>query len=89
MAQSGWINATISIQLPSQVVLTVETDGKNSILSEEDSVLETSYGWGSVPMLTLYDAGTDLPVLPWKRKLGENDKGKESIYVEDERRLSG
>ena len=23
------------------------------------------YGWGAVPMMSLYDKGTDLPVLPW------------------------
>lgn len=71
MSQTGWVNATISVQFPSQVILTV---GDDTLLSEDDTVLETSYGWGSVPMMTLYDAATDLPVLPWKKKLGEDDR---------------
>jgi len=33
------------------------------------TALATSYGWGGVPMMTLYDAQTNLPVLPWKETL--------------------
>merc|ERR1712032_1009552 len=33
------------------------------------SVSATSYGWGGVPMMTLYDAGTKLPVLPWNKTI--------------------
>lgn len=29
-------------------------------------VTSTSYGWGAVPLLTVYDASQDLPVLPWR-----------------------
>ena len=33
------------------------------------SVRGTSYGYGAVPFMTLYDKGTGLPVLPWNRTL--------------------
>ena len=38
-------------------------------LSTDLKAVATSYGWGSVPMMTLYDAQTHLPVLPWKEIL--------------------
>ena len=35
----------------------------------DNAVLATSYGWGSVPMMQIYDVATDLPVLPWNEKI--------------------
>ncbi|CAB9520745.1 Sialate O-acetylesterase [Seminavis robusta] len=68
--QTEWVNATLSIQFPNQVVFTV-TKQQQLVEHDDDATIEaTSYGWGSVPMLTLYDAGTDLPVLPWKEPVG-------------------
>ena len=32
-------------------------------------VLGSAYGWGSIPLLSLYDKITDLPVLPWNKSL--------------------
>jgi hypothetical protein len=32
-------------------------------------VIGSAYGWGSVPMLNVYDARTNLPVLPWNRSV--------------------
>ena len=29
------------------------------------SVASAAYGWGSVPMMSLYDAETDLPGIGW------------------------
>jgi hypothetical protein len=72
MTQAGWVNATVSIQAPNQVVLTVTSQLHDDVdySSQDDTVEATSYGWGSVPMMTLYDAGSDLPVLPWKELIG-------------------
>jgi hypothetical protein len=28
-------------------------------------VLGSAYGWGAIPMLTVYDTASALPVLPW------------------------
>ena len=33
------------------------------------SVVGSRYGWGPIPMLSVYDAANDLPVLPWSRAL--------------------
>jgi hypothetical protein len=33
------------------------------------AVLGSAYGWGSIPLLSAYDAGTDLPVLPWNESV--------------------
>jgi sialate O-acetylesterase len=60
----SWVNATLSLKGKRQVVLTAEEGDASS-----DVIVATSYGWGSVPMLSIYDAGTDLPVLPWRGSL--------------------
>ncbi|CAB9499160.1 Sialate O-acetylesterase [Seminavis robusta] len=60
----GWVNAAISITGNDSVTLTAPAG-----YSTKDSIIATSYGWGSVPLMTLYDKGTDLPVLPWKEKI--------------------
>jgi len=59
----GWVKASVSIQDNNHVVLTASEGGGT------DSIVATSYGWGSVPLVTLYDAGTELPVLPWNKKV--------------------
>ena len=35
-----------------------------------DSVLATSYGYGDIPLMNVYDVDTGLPVLPWNRSIG-------------------
>jgi sialate O-acetylesterase len=59
----GWVNATITIKDTNSVVLTAATG------DAKDAIVATSYGWGSIPMMTIYDIGTGLPVLPWNEKL--------------------
>ena len=39
-------------------------------LPKQNHALETtiaSYGWGAVPMLTVYDVATNLPMLGWQQ----------------------
>eukprot|EP00797_Seminavis_robusta_P034174 Sro80_g043100.2 (222) ;mRNA; f:62557-63222 len=60
----GWVDASISIKSNTTVTLTASTGD-----SRKDSIVATSYGWGSVPMMTIYDKATDLPVLPWNEKI--------------------
>jgi sialate O-acetylesterase len=55
----GWVNATITIRDTNSVILTAATS------DAKDVIVATSYGWGSIPMMTIYDKGTALPVLPW------------------------
>jgi len=74
----GWVNATIHIHNET----TLEFVAKSTNLGEHHrsggihsnnggsvKILATSYGWGALPLLTVYDKGTDLPVLPWKEFL--------------------
>ena len=51
----GWLNATIAVR-GRGLVLTVPVRG---------GVVGSAYGWGAIPMLTVYDASSSLPVLPW------------------------
>jgi len=79
----GWVNATLKLENNGQTV-TMEPSSSSSSntrsvlrswqrhgsLDQDDAtILATSYGWGSVPMLSLYDRATDLPVLGWHEKL--------------------
>lgn len=63
----GWLNASAEATaggrtLLLSAVLPVRT-------SSAARVLATSYGYGPIPMLSAYDAGTNLPVLPWNTTL--------------------
>ena len=55
IAGEGWANASVSVN-GSAMLLTVPGTGK---------VVGTAYGWGAIPMMTVYDRSTSLPVLPW------------------------
>lgn len=59
----GWVKASVSLEGKDRVKLTA-AGGDSS-----DPILATSYGWGAVPLMTVYDAGTDLPLLPWNEQL--------------------
>jgi len=71
----GWVNATLNIRDRNKVVMTASKtslsslshDGGDTDVSQQ--ILATSYGWGAVPMMQLYDAGTNLPVLAWNEKV--------------------
>jgi len=64
----GWVNATIAVQGGNKVVMTPTATETPAGVGAE-TIVGTSYGWGAVPMMSLYDAGTDLPVLPWNEKV--------------------
>ncbi len=51
----GWLNASVAVNA-SNLVLTVPAVG---------IVMGSAYGWGAIPMLTVYDHSSSLPVLPW------------------------
>jgi sialate O-acetylesterase len=59
----GWVDVMISVQVPDSIILTCQKATKN------DTIVATSYGWGSVPLLTIYDRESNLPVLPWKETI--------------------
>merc|ERR1719482_1409401 len=55
-----WVNATLSTQ---GKALVLEAPGL------DDAPTATQYGFGSIPMMTVYDSKTGLPVLPWNKAL--------------------
>ena len=67
----GWVDATIELQeddfMKTIIMRPVATKG----VYGDITILGTSYGWGSVPMMTIYDFGTDLPVLGWNEPVGD------------------
>jgi sialate O-acetylesterase len=65
----SWVNATVSLSRDRMAIVLTATppDGAGGALA-------TSYGWGAIPMLSVYRAdmaGEDgqLPVLPWNRTI--------------------
>lgn len=66
LADGSWVNATISVSGAAANAITLTADG--AALSDEalaGPALGSSYGYGPIPMLSVYDKATGLPVLPW------------------------
>ena len=66
LSNGSWVNATISL---GEEKVTKESNHVSVTLSTPASagvVVASRYGWGAVPMLSIYDKDTDLPVLPWR-----------------------
>ena len=64
----GWLNATVSLTPDARAMLLTASvpdgvDASNAV------VKATSYGWGPIPMLSVYDQASGLPVLPWNKPL--------------------
>lgn len=68
-ADRTWVNASVTVHSNKMsMVLTAEPP------AGADGIVASSYGWGAVPMMTVYRADMDgddgqLPVLTWKRNL--------------------
>jgi len=58
LGDGSWSNATLTVN-GDIVTLTVTGDTNGGM------VLASRYGWGAVPMMSLYDKETGLPALPW------------------------
>ena len=74
---SAWLNATLALggggggstlTLTAQVLpdytFCVNNGGALSVTVEA-----TAYGWAPIPMMSVYDTATGLPVLPWNRSI--------------------
>jgi len=60
-SQDGtWINATVMVESSSTLRLTA-IQGSDM----DGAPVASRYGWGAVPMMNVYDRGTELPLLPW------------------------
>merc|ERR1711924_220600 len=54
----AWTNATVAVE------------GKALLLSGSAANADaTQYGYGAIPMMSVYDSQTGLPVLPWNMTL--------------------
>ena len=73
---NAWLNATVTVSADSEsMVLTADVPAHlvpgagASAASRADgaavSVVASAYGWGPIPMMSVYDTDTELPVLPW------------------------
>ena len=68
-AARSWVNATVGLSVDKKAIELVALAPHGAT-----KAIATSYGWGSVPMMTVYRADMDgedgqLPVLPWNKTL--------------------
>jgi hypothetical protein len=61
----GWVNSTVAIQAGGKAM--VFTAPLPPAFEGAVTIVGSAYGYGPIPMLNVYDKGTDLPVLPWNR----------------------
>ena len=54
-------------------------------LAGSGAPVASRYGWGAVPMLSVYDKGTGLPLLPWSEKVVATGLVESQSLVEDGR----
>jgi Carbohydrate esterase, sialic acid-specific acetylesterase len=82
----GWVNATLRLHGTHMVELIPKLKKWNEAFNV--TIVVTSYGWAPIPLLTVYDKATNLPVLPWKsfvtpllaqNSQGDHDSGEVAI----------
>ena len=61
-SSGDWVNATITMK---GKTVTFTPKISCAIWKRVCAARGTAYAWGSVPMMSLYDAGTHLPVIGW------------------------
>jgi hypothetical protein len=75
LATGQWVNATVTIAPPSggassSPQLTFTPDMPAAARASVGASVASAYAWGSVPMMSLYDKHTALPVLGWNESVG-------------------
>lgn len=84
LADGSWANATISVSVDGRgLTLTVPNMVEGATLSAAALAgppTASAYGWGANPMMTVYDKGTELPLLPWNSSFVPY-AGKGSVVV--------
>ena len=63
LSDGTWADAAISVN-SDRKGLTFKP-ARNVTAAQTGAPTATAYGWGANPMMTVYDAETDLPLLPW------------------------
>jgi hypothetical protein len=61
LSDGSWVNATITLAVGG-AGLTLSAPAAQA---GAGAPVASRYGWGAVPMLSVYDKQTGLPVLPW------------------------
>ena len=87
LADGKWVNATIAIiaSSPAALTLTAPPPRRSRARARGHLSLASRYGWGAVPMLSVYDKGTGLPLLPWSEKVVASGLVESQSLVEDGR----
>ena len=85
LADGVWVNATIAIVASSPAALTLTAAAAPLAGAGAGPPLASRYGWGAVPMLSVYDKGTGLPLLPWSEKVVATGLVESQSLVEDGR----
>ena len=83
LADGKWVNATIIASSPAALTLTAAAAPLAG--AGAGPPLASRYGWGAVPMLSVYDKGTGLPLLPWSEKVVATGLVESQSLVEDVR----
>ena len=63
-ADGTWVNATIAVASGGGAVTFTAPASANA-----GAPVASRYGWGAVPMLSVYDKKTGLPLLPWSENV--------------------
>ena len=68
LADGNWVNATIAVA-SGGAALTLTAAAAPLAGAGAGPPVASRYGWGAVPMLSVYDKQTGLPLLPWSEKV--------------------
>ena len=64
LADGKWVNATLAVT-SGGAALTLTAAAAPLAGAGAGPPVASRYGWGAVPMLSVYDKQTGLPLLPW------------------------
>lgn len=78
----SWINATISVSSDRQKLIFTASQRSNPFVTVEPP-LASSYGWGPIPLMSVYDKTTGLPLLGWKENISSTAPGHYELVVSD------
>jgi len=63
-AAATWVNATVGLSADAQKLVITPAA---AVPAGATRITASTYGWGSIPLLTVYDTVTDTPVLPFNQ----------------------
>merc|ERR1712083_168548 len=80
-AAKTWVNASVSIGADKKTMVLCASPPAGS-----KTVTASRYGWGAIPMMTVYRADLDgedaqLPVLPWSHNLIPSAEEPEAVTI--------